>query len=110
MGYGWDFCPRMIHQGIWRPVTLGAPPEVFPDVRLRDGLGTVEIGGEVVLRVESPQLWWPNGIGEQHLYDVEGFRVGFREVTFDGYELVVNGVRVPVRGWNWVPIDALYAG
>ncbi|WP_189035463.1 glycoside hydrolase family 2 protein [Streptomyces daqingensis] len=22
MGYGWDFCPRMVHQGIWRPVTL----------------------------------------------------------------------------------------
>ena len=22
MGYGWDFCPRIIHQGIWRPVTL----------------------------------------------------------------------------------------
>lgn len=22
MTYGWDFCPRMIHQGIWKPVTL----------------------------------------------------------------------------------------
>ncbi|MEV6960761.1 sugar-binding domain-containing protein [Streptomyces sp. NPDC051207] len=22
MGYGWDFCPRMVHQGIWKPVTL----------------------------------------------------------------------------------------
>lgn len=22
MGYGWDFCPRMIHTGIWRSVTL----------------------------------------------------------------------------------------
>ena len=22
MSYGWDFCPRLIHQGIWRPVTL----------------------------------------------------------------------------------------
>ena len=20
MGYGWDFCPRLVHQGIWRPV------------------------------------------------------------------------------------------
>jgi beta-mannosidase len=22
MTYGWDFCPRMIHQGIWRPVAV----------------------------------------------------------------------------------------
>jgi beta-mannosidase len=22
MDYGWDFCPRMIHQGIWKPVSL----------------------------------------------------------------------------------------
>jgi beta-mannosidase len=108
MGYGWDFCPRLIHQGIWRPVTLDPPPEVFPVVTLHGDLGTVEIDGEVVLRVDSPELWWPNGMGEQHLYEVGGFQVGFRELSFDGYELVVNGVRVPVRGWNWVPIDALY--
>jgi beta-mannosidase len=22
MTYGWDFCPRLVHQGIWRPVSL----------------------------------------------------------------------------------------
>ncbi|HEX5013351.1 MAG TPA: glycoside hydrolase family 2 TIM barrel-domain containing protein [Candidatus Limnocylindrales bacterium] len=22
MGYGWDFCPRLVHQGIWQSVTL----------------------------------------------------------------------------------------
>lgn len=108
MGYGWDFCPRMIHQGIWRPVTVGAPAEVFPVVRLEDDLGTVEVDGEVVLRVDAPLLWWPNGMGEQQLYDAGGFQVGFRQVSFDDYGLRVNGVPVPVRGWNWVPIDALY--
>jgi beta-mannosidase len=108
MGYGWDFCPRLVHQGIWRPVVLDPPPERFPAVTLADGIGTVELDGEVVLRVEEPELWWPNGLGAQHLYEVEGFEVGFRTVGFDGYELVVNGVPVPVRGWNWVPIDALY--
>ncbi|HEY7794953.1 MAG TPA: glycoside hydrolase family 2 TIM barrel-domain containing protein [Gaiellaceae bacterium] len=108
MGYGWDFCPRLVHQGIWRPVVLDAPPEVFPVVRLENGLGTVEVDGEVVLRVDEPELWWPNGLGEQRLYDAGGFHVGFRSLSFDGYELVVNGERVPVRGWNWVPLDALY--
>ncbi|NUT54584.1 MAG: hypothetical protein HOQ03_01195 [Thermoleophilia bacterium] len=108
MGYGWDFCPRLVHQGIWRPVTLDPPPERFPVVTLEDDIGTVEVDGEVVLRVDSPELWWPNGMGEQHLYDAAGFRVGFRELSFDAYELRVNGVAVPVRGWNWVPLDALY--
>jgi beta-mannosidase len=108
MGYGWDFCPRLIHQGIWRPVVVDPPPERLPIVTLRDDIGTVEIEGEVVLRVDSPELWWPNGLGEQRLYDAEGFQIGFREVSFDGYELRVNGVAVPVKGWNWVPLDALH--
>jgi beta-mannosidase len=108
MGYGWDFCPRLIHQGIWRSVTLDPPREHFAHVKLEDDVGTVEVDDEVVLRVDAPLLWWPNGMGEQHLYDVDGFQVGFRTVSFEGYELVVNGVRAPVKGWNWVPVDALY--
>ena len=38
MGYGWDFCPRLVHQGIWRPVTLDAPPARFPVVTLEDDI------------------------------------------------------------------------
>jgi beta-mannosidase len=108
MGYGWDFCPRLVHQGIWRPVTLNAPAETFPRVTLEDGVGTVSIDGEVVLRVDSPELWWPNGMGEQRLYRVGDLEVGFRTVELRNYRLVVNGTPVPIRGWNWVPIDALY--
>jgi beta-mannosidase len=113
MGYGWDFCPRLVHQGIWRPVALDPPPELLPRVTLVDGTGVVEIGGEVVLRVDSPELWWPNGMGEQRLYPVRAggreLAVGFRQIEFNPPgEFVVNGVAMPVRGWNWVPIDALY--
>lgn len=108
MGYGWDFCPRLIHQGVWRPVVLDPPAERLPVVTLAEDIGTVVVDGEVVLRVDSPELWWPNGMGEQRLYDAAGFEVGFREVSFDDYELRVNGVAVPVRGWNWVPLDVLY--
>lgn len=108
MGYGWDFCPRLVHQGIWRPVAVDPPPAVHPVVRLADGVGTVEVDGEEILRVEEPELWWPNGMGEQRLYDAGGFRVGFRTVELEDYALVVNRVRTPIRGWNWVPLDALY--
>jgi beta-mannosidase len=108
MDYGWDFCPRLVHQGIWRSVSLVDEPERFPLVRLTGGVGTVELDGEVVLRVEQPELWWPNGMGEQPLYDVAGFRVGFRTVELDGYRVVVNGVPMYVKGWNWCPLDPLY--
>lgn len=108
MGYGWDFCPRIVHQGIWRSVTLDPPAEVFPVVRYADGVGTVEVGGEEVLRVGDPELWWPNGMGEQRLYDAGGFQVGFRTIAIDGYRVAVNGTPMPIRGWNWVPLDALY--
>jgi beta-mannosidase len=108
MGYGWDFCPRLVHQGIWRPVELDPPRKVFPLVVLEDGVGTVEVDGEVVLRVEAPELWWPNEMGEQRLYRVGDFSVGFRTIELDDYRVVVNGVPMPIKGWNWVPIDALY--
>jgi beta-mannosidase len=109
MGYGWDFCPRLVHQGIWRPVTMNPPRHRFPRVLLEDDVGTVEVDGEVVLRVESPELWWPNGHGPQRLYRAGDFEVGFRTIELDDdYRLVVNGVPVQIKGWNWVPIDALY--
>ncbi len=108
MGYGWDFCPRIVHQGIWRPVTLDPPRERFPLVTLEEGVGTVELDGEIVLRVESPELWWPNGMGEQRLYRAGDYLVGFRTVELDDYRVAVNGRTMPIKGWNWVPIDALY--
>ncbi|HWE80708.1 MAG TPA: glycoside hydrolase family 2 TIM barrel-domain containing protein, partial [Gaiellaceae bacterium] len=119
MNYGWDFCPRLVHQGIWRPVELADGPELFPEVRYEDGIGTVEADGEVILRVEEPRLWWPNGLGGQHLYPYElGGKVlyaGFRTVRFEPpepgvlpYRLVVNGQPTYLKGWNWCPLDPLY--
>ena len=108
MNYGWDFCPRLVHQGIWRSVTLDPAPGAAPRVRLEDGIGTVEMDGEVVLRIESPELWWPNGMGAQRLYRAGAFNVGFRAISFEDYRLVVNGEPTQIRGWNWVPLDVLY--
>jgi beta-mannosidase len=108
MNYGWDFCPRLVHQGIWRSVSLVDAPERHPVVSLRDGVGTVEVDGAVVLRVEEPELWWPNGMGAQSIYDAGGWQVGFRTVELDGHRVVVNGAPMYVKGWNWCPLDPLY--
>jgi beta-mannosidase len=117
MNYGWDFCPRLVHQGIWRRV--GEPRARPPRVEFDGSTGrVVGAGGELLLEVESPELWWPNGSGEQRLYRAGEWEVGFRTIELlpnedapEGalpYTLVVNGGRVFMRGWNWTPIDVLY--
>jgi beta-mannosidase len=84
--------------------------------------------------IENPHLWWPNGYGDQPLYhatvtvasvDHPLEDPGQRSVTFGlrtvevtanatddptapPYTFIVNGRRVYINGWNWVPLDALY--
>jgi Glycosyl hydrolase 2 galactose-binding domain-like/Exo-beta-D-glucosaminidase Ig-fold domain/Glycosyl hydrolases family 2/NedA-like, galactose-binding domain len=70
------------------------------------------------LRLDHPQLWWPNGHGEPHLYDVElefvtaagvsdtkSFRTGVRQMSYtvedEALRIFVNGRRVVPRGGNW---------
>ncbi len=70
------------------------------------------------LRLREPKLWWPNGYGSQHLYDVElsfesggrlsdirSFKAGVRQLTYsdDGgtLRIWVNGRRFVGRGGNW---------
>ena len=81
-------------------------------------VGRVGCDGELLLEIDQPELWWPNGSGEQRLYDAGDWQVGFRTLELvpnEGappdalpYTLVVNGERAFMRGWNWVPIDVNY--
>ncbi len=73
--------------------------------------------------VKSPELWWPNGYGEPHLYDMTvqlgghsiSKRIGLRTIQLvnkddkSGLSMVfrVNGMDVFCKGANWIPPDAL---
>lgn len=78
------------------------------------------------LVVKNPRLWWPNGIGEQPLYDMnlsfeignqvsdrERLRYGIREITSDkcpdngGRRFFVNGQKIYVTGGNYINSDWL---
>jgi beta-mannosidase len=82
---------------------------------------------EVRLEVEAPELWWPNGYGQQPLYDLEARlvsggtevdscsrRLGFRRVELvrepdergESFLFRVNGLSVFCRGANWIPDDS----
>ncbi|WP_274362977.1 glycoside hydrolase family 2 protein [Paenibacillus thermotolerans] len=179
MTYWWDFCPRMIHIGIWDDVYLKVTgsarlDDVFVRPLLSDDCSAADVsvsvrmnanrtmnaaidisllhnGSEVAshraehvlpegetgihvrLPVDAPRLWWPNGIGDADLYEARvkvseaggGAASDERIVTFGirkielvrnetedesarPYTFVVNGFKVYIKGWNWVPIDAMY--
>ncbi|KQO03414.1 beta-mannosidase [Arthrobacter sp. Leaf234] len=84
----------------------------------------------LALEVADPALWWPTGLGDQPLYGLsvtagtEGHvlaegtrRIGLRTVVVEEepdavgttWALVVNGRRVRVRGYNWIPDDPFIA-
>ncbi|MCZ7545175.1 MAG: hypothetical protein M5R40_17350 [Anaerolineae bacterium] len=117
MTYWWDFCPRMVHLGIWGDVFLEVSgpvriedvfvrPQLAPGLQHADVSVSVELDAaqhqlvevETALRlgetavasartrhalapsrtslnvcvpVAQPALWWPNGYGDQPLYDAE---------------------------------------
>ena len=53
MTYGWDFCPRMIHQGIWQPVSLEIRGRVrITDVWARPRLAADRRSAHVEIQVE----------------------------------------------------------
>jgi len=79
------------------------------------------------IKIENPLLWWPNGMGDQPLYDVkivfisqngtvtdiEQLSTGIRETGnyFDekikSRVFTVNGQKVFIKGGNWIASDAL---
>lgn len=166
--FGWDWGPRLITCGIWRPVYFNAwndakiedfyirqdsvsgekawltayieinsndkHENVYVDlildeniavnkrVNLSTGLNNISIP----VTIDSPQLWWPNGMGEQKLYkisarikfnsfviDTVSEQIGIRTIKVkhekdsigESFFFEVNGVPVFMKGANYVPMD-----
>ena len=83
-------------------------------------------GTKCSFEVENPNLWWPNGYGDQPIYTIDAAlrcntdelhtftrRVGLRSIKLQQkkdrygrcFTFVVNGVEIFCKGANWIPAD-----
>jgi len=164
--FGWDWGPRLVTSGIWRPVTLNAwdkanienlqiiqnsveeEKAMFTavleietekrvkatvsirndenvlankDIQLKKGLKKYSVDFEI----EKPKLWWSNGLGEPHLYNItseleikgrkveEKNRIGIRTLELvrekdnegTSFYFKLNGHPVFMKGANYIPND-----
>ena len=84
--------------------------------------------GQAEIKIDSPQLWWVRGLGEQPLYtcetvlcrvgkpvDVFTRRVGLRTLTVsqekdewgEEFCFINNGIKVFAMGANYIPEDQI---
>ncbi|MBR5312502.1 MAG: hypothetical protein IKU40_06440 [Clostridia bacterium] len=150
-GYKWDFGTRLVNLGLYDEVYLDVCSDPLKDVHIRYiGDGTLKItaenpeftgtlsyngwvcamgpaqDGKLLLHDPMPKLWYPNGYGEQPLYDLKlttdddekTYRVGFRTVEYRQpkcadrtvlpYIPVINGREIYIKGVNMTPLDHMY--
>lgn len=153
--FGWDWGPRIASCGIWREVELvefsGRLKESWIQIEpAGDGnfwlTPHLEIDGELEFSislhaedfdvkldlkpnernlVEKPNLWWPAGYGDPHIYNLLIFagqdliaehEVGFKTVELvrqpdaigESFEFVINGQRIFASGANIIPFSNFF--
>jgi beta-mannosidase len=109
-------------EGLSSEVTLElySPEEKLLESKKADG------SGKQTFKLDNPQLWYPNGYGQQPLYKLvvklqngttKELNIGFRDIQIiqesvkdeagSSFFFKVNGVEMFVGGANWIPDDLM---
>ena len=165
--FGWDWGPRLVSSGIWRPIHMKSwnnhrikdlfiqqqslndqaanmtaqieleveesSSDILVEILLEDKViesKTIEVSDAsnlvtIPFTINNPKRWWPNGMGDQYLYnvtarasttgslDTKTHRVGLRtiEIVQDedsigtSFYFKVNGISTFMKGANYIPQD-----
>ncbi|MEQ9404577.1 MAG: hypothetical protein RIM99_13380 [Cyclobacteriaceae bacterium] len=160
--FGWDWGPRFVSSGIWRPIYV----EAWNDARIThsfvstqsiaaekaliqlsisiesdiEAMQTLLVGDQKMevelikgindftfpMEISQPKLWWPNGHGNPHMYNLDlkllidgelrderSVNYGIRTIQLinepdsigTSFYFKVNGEAVFVKGANYIPQD-----
>lgn len=163
--FGWDWGPRLVTSGIWKPVSLITWNAVkldnvyYKQLKIEKEkariLAQIELSGEnfkatkiiikangevvasattgvsehhvsIPIDIDTPELWWPNGMGKPSLYDfecelyasgelvdIQKDKIGLRKVELitekdslgTPFYFKINDVPVFAKGANYIPND-----
>lgn len=96
-------------------------------LQLKEGLNDIYH----IIEIRKPELWYPNGSGQQPLYrlemivhdrdgisDSKSVQTGFRTLKYERnegapqdslpYTIIINGRKIYIKGVNMVPADHMY--
>jgi beta-mannosidase len=118
----------------WEETPIAAAVRITaPNGEIIEKEAAIPIQGELDLKVPipNPEVWWPNGYGEQPLYQVEvslisnapskeglldkhRYQVGLRTIELRqeqdqwgrSFVFIVNDVPILCKGSNWIPADS----
>lgn len=103
------------------------------DHTFRESIPIFFRAGKHRFSISAPRLWWPNGYGAPHIYqvraslwkentllDTKEFNFGIRTVCLHktnvtdkegsgDFSIYINGQRIFAKGTNWVPLDVFHA-
>ncbi len=92
-----------------------------------ESVSLTSASGIISIQVKNPQLWWPNGLGAQPLYQVrvllneadqtldeKKYQLGLRKIELKqepdewgkSFTFVVNGHPFFAKGSDWIPADS----